>query len=532
MHKSKKHIFLIGPSGVGKTTVGELVARKLGFKFLDLDAEISSRISMSISDFFSDKGEAAFRVIEKEVLEDISKSEEPTVIATGAGSVLDALNIATMKSKGTVILLNAQVKDILSRIENDLNNARPLLKTDLEKNISNQYRTRIDVYNIAQDISIGTSNREVDAVVDAVVRQYERANGATSDIGSQIIVGEHLIADIAALAKTYSSALVITQENIPFRDFFQSEFEKAGVKYNEIIVADGEEAKSFSSYESVLNQIAGFKANRSSCVIALGGGVVGDLTGFVGSTYMRGIDVIQVPTTLLAQVDSSIGGKCGINISAGKNMIGTITQPKVIFSDIGYIKSLPDADYISGLGEVAKYALLGNLTVRELIEEQSDQILARDVEVLGALIRSCMNHKVHIVSRDPFERNGMRATLNLGHTLAHVIEKVTDFKFAHGQAVAIGIRYICDLSLELETISREQYDDHLAILDLLGLGNSIPNEMRDTPANELVDLMYSDKKSDGTLNLVLFKSEGGVELVADVDREIAAKVLDSFKSRQ
>lgn len=116
--------------------------------------------------------------------------------------------------------------------------------------------------------------------------------------------------------------------------------------------------------------------------------------------------------------------------------------------------------------------------------------------------------------------------------MAHVIEKVTDFKFAHGQAVAIGIRYICDLSLELETISREQYDDHLAILDLLGLGNSIPNEMRDTPANELVDLMYSDKKSDGTLNLVLFKSEGGVELVPDVDREIAAKVLDSFKSRQ
>lgn len=139
-----------------------------------------------------------------------------------------------------------------------------------------------------------------------------------------------------------------------------------------------------------------------------------------------------------------------------------------------------------------------------------------------------MNHKVHIVSRDPFERNGMRATLNLGHTLAHVVEKITDFKFDHGQAVAIGIRFICDLSLELGRITKVQRDDYLSLLSMLNLGNKLPNELIEADAKTLVEMMYGDKKSDGALNLVLFKAEGGAELVNDLDAAVIIKVLEKF----
>lgn len=263
MANEKKHIFIIGPSGVGKTTIGGKVAEKLGYKFVDLDLVISNKIGMSITDYFSEQGEAAFRIVETQSLRELCATEEPIVISTGAGTVLDASNITAMKSNGTVILLNAQVKDIINRVQNDDVNLRPLLVVDIEKNIRKQYESRIDIYNLAGDISIGTSNRDIDSVVDAVIRQYERFTGSNSDIGSQIVVGEHLINEIVNLAKSYSSTFIISQENIPFREELYKALKEQDITYVEIIVANGEQAKSFDSYESVLNKLAENKANRS-----------------------------------------------------------------------------------------------------------------------------------------------------------------------------------------------------------------------------------------------------------------------------
>ena len=528
MHNSKKHIFIIGPSGVGKTTVGEVIAKKLGMNFIDLDVAIESQAGCSITEYFQVNGEEKFRKIESEVLLSNANSAEPTVIVTGAGSILDVLNIITMKQNGVLIFLNAQVKDIISRVKNDETNLRPLLATDIEQSVKAQYEKRIDAYNLAQDITIGTSNRDIETVAESTIRQFERYNGTKIDIGSKIVVGEGLLGQVSEFVKSYSSAILITQENIPFQDVFDVALGINNINFQKIIVPDGEEAKSFEVYQSVLNEISNEGHNRSSCVIALGGGVVGDLAGFVGATFMRGIDVIQVPTTLLSQVDSSIGGKCGINLSTGKNMVGTITQPKIIFSDISFLQTLPDNDYISGLGEVVKYALLGNITVRENIEEYSELILERNIDVLTNIIKSCMNHKIHIVSRDPYERNGMRATLNLGHTLAHVIEKVTDYKFDHGQAVAIGIRYVCELSLVLGRISMEQRDQYVKMLDDLNLGLNMSEVVSATDPKTLVEMMYKDKKSDGQLNFVLFSDIGGAELVNDIDPEVATNVLKDF----
>ena len=172
---NKNHIFIIGPSGVGKTTVGELVAKKLNYKFVDLDVEISNRLKKSISEYFLKNGESQFRIIEREVLLELAAIEDQSVIVTGAGSVLNALNIDTMKSSGTIVFLNAQIKDIVSRVRNDgNNNHRPLLNGDLESNVTKQFKERLGVYEIAQDISIGTSNRDIEAVSNAIIRQFER----------------------------------------------------------------------------------------------------------------------------------------------------------------------------------------------------------------------------------------------------------------------------------------------------------------------------------------------------------------------
>ena len=251
---NKNHIFIIGPSGVGKTTVGELVAKKLNYKFVDLDVEISNRLKKSISEYFLKNGESQFRIIEREVLLELAAIEDQSVIVT-------------------------QIKDIVSRVRNDgNNNHRPLLNGDLESNVTKQFKERLGIYEIAQDISIGTSNRDIEAVSNAIIRQFERFSGEKSDIGSKIVVGEYLASDIAEIVSRYSSTFIITQENIPLRVSLYNTLKENDIIFHEIIVPDGEEAKSFNTYESVLNKMAELKANRSSCILALGGANANDFT--------------------------------------------------------------------------------------------------------------------------------------------------------------------------------------------------------------------------------------------------------------
>lgn len=528
MSNAKRHIFLIGPSGVGKTSVAKIVAKLSNLDAVDLDDAIEQRIGMSIHEYFEQFGEAEFRERERETVRALAIEAEPHVYATGGGTVLDTRNIIDMRNNGNVVYLNAFEADIVERIKADSENARPLLQGDLEEKVREQFLARRECYELAADITIATSRRDIDAVADAVIRQCNRLSGSGTELLSSVVVGDDILGKIGVYVTGYPEVVLISQESIPrqFRESVQASFENLEVRVIPILVPEGEEAKTLSSYEKVLSEMSANVVKRSACVVALGGGVVGDLAGFVASTYHRGIDVIQVPTTLLAQVDSSIGGKCGINLDSGKNLVGSFHQPKTIVADTSVLATLPDSDFLSGLGEVAKYALLGNTSVAEAIEKNSKKMLERDPTVLVPVIRSCMNHKLQVVARDPFERNGIRATLNLGHTLAHAIEKETGFSIAHGVAVSIGLHFAAQLSCDLGRIPESQRDSAFELLASLGLEGSIPDQCKN--AERLVDLMYSDKKSDGGLSMILLNLGGGAELVHDVDRKAVLSTLNTF----
>lgn len=528
MSNEKRHIFLIGPSGVGKTTVAKAVGKLSDLQAVDLDDVIEHNAGMSVREIFEKHGEPAFREQEREAVRALSITSEPHVYATGGATVLDSRNIIDMRNNGYVVYLSALEPDIVERVSSDKSNHRPKLDGDLEEKVHEQFLARRECYELAADITIATSRRDVETVAEAVIRQCNRLSGQAPDVSSQIVVGTDLFPKISEYVSGYQSVVLISQDSIPsdYRKSIQESLENDGIKVVPVIVPEGEEAKTFTSFEKVISQMAEQRVTRFSCVMAIGGGVVGDLSGYVAASYHRGIDVIQVPTTLLAQVDSSIGGKCGINLSSGKNLVGAFHQPKVIIVDTGSLNTLPKRDFLSGLGEVAKYALLGNTSVADAIKDSSTELLDRNPDVLVPVIRSCMNHKLHVVARDPYERNGIRATLNLGHTLAHAIETKTNYTIAHGAAVAIGLRFVSELSCAMGRIPASQRDDSLALLDALGLQSSMPEECRN--AEELVDLMYSDKKSDGGLTMILMNIGGGAEQVHDVDRETVQSVLEKF----
>jgi shikimate kinase/3-dehydroquinate synthase len=528
MNQKQRHIFLVGPSGVGKTTVGREVASALNTEFRDLDEVISRTIGKTISDYFAEFGEAKFREVEREVLNDLAKETEPLVVATGGGTVIDTRNIVAMKQNGHVVYLSALEKDIIARVKADKENVRPLLSEDIDSKIHEQLENRRESYELAADITVATSRRDVETVTEAVVRQTSRLNGTNSDLSSSIIVGEDILPTLGQYLKNYRRIVLITQESIPkvYENTISTSLMESNIDVLRIAVPEGEEAKTFKTYINVVEQMLAALIPRSACVVALGGGVVGDLAGFVAATYHRGIDIVHIPTTLLAQVDSSIGGKCGINHEVGKNLVGAFHQPKLIFADVKVLDSLPENDFSSGLGEVVKYALLGNETVAVMLENQSDQILKRDPEVLVPLIKACMNHKLNVVSRDPLEKNGLRATLNLGHTLAHSIESHTKYELEHGKAVALGLRFCIQLSFELGRIPQSQKDEAIKLIDSLDLLNEMPKECRN--AKSLVDKMYADKKSSGGLAFVLMSVGGGSELVHDVDESTVLKALSDF----
>lgn len=317
------------------------------------------------------------------------------------------------------------------------------------------------------------------------------------------------------LESKYDKILIITDKNV-YNHQFKSLI--SNLNHNDIevfIIKNGEESKSLYVYEQIIKFCIKVNITRKSLVVAFGGGVVGDLAGFVASTYMRGIDLIQVPTTLLSQVDSSVGGKTGINIGNIKNIIGTFYQPKLTYINVNSLKTLKSEDYLGGLGEALKYAYIYDYNFLKYIKDNSNKILEKDEKVLFNIIKKCTDIKWDIVSQDEKE-GGLRKILNLGHTFGHGIEKICNL--SHGVAVNIGTNMAFIIALDKGFIDYDYYKEFIDISNILNL----PTTFKIENSKEILTIMKSDKKNSfRNINLVIPIGRGKVKVIDDIaDDEI------------
>ena len=301
----------------------------------------------------------------------------------------------------------------------------------------------------------------------------------------------------------------------------------AGVPTLSIDVASGEASKAVSEAARIWGVLAEEAVDRQTHVVAVGGGVVGDLAGFVAATYVRGLAVWQVPTTLVAQVDSAIGGKTGINLPSGKNLVGCFWQPRGVVSDIETLATLPKREFLSGLAEVVKYGVIRDDAFFTWLEDQQPAITAAEPQALHHIILTSSRHKAEVVSADEHETSGLRAILNYGHTFAHAFENATGYgHFLHGEAVSLGMVAAARLACRLGRIDREFVDRQDRLLAGLGLPIDVARVTRDLSASDLLAIMHRDKKAvAGRLRFVLPTRLGHVELVNGIDPADVTAVL-------
>ena len=299
-----------------------------------------------------------------------------------------------------------------------------------------------------------------------------------------------------------------------------------GFNVQSVILPDGEEFKTLETLNKVFDALLEAKFDRTSTLIALGGGVIGDITGFAAASYQRGVGFIQVPTTLLSQVDASVGGKTGINHELGKNMIGAFYQPKAVIIDVNTLDTLSNQEFSAGMAEVIKYGLLGNADFLSMLEANIESIMARKKDLIIEVIFNCCQDKARIVELDEFEK-GKRALLNLGHTFGHGIENAFGYgNYLHGEAVSIGMVMAAKLSKDEGNLSHEETLRVESILSKADLPISI-NKTIDSET--LITAMSLDKKSiDGKIRLVLLKSLGDSYLTDSYSNENFMKVVNSF----
>ena len=290
-----------------------------------------------------------------------------------------------------------------------------------------------------------------------------------------------------------------------------------------VILADGEAHKTLDSAARVFAALAELRASRDACVVALGGGVIGDLAGFAAACWMRSIACVQMPTTLLAMVDSSVGGKTAVDLPQGKNLVGAFHQPRAVIADTDTLATLPERELRSGFAEVVKYGALGDAAFFDWLESRADDLLARDPQALASAIARCCAQKAAIVARDETEQ-GERALLNFGHTFGHALETATGYgSLLHGEAVAIGMCLAARLSARLERAPAADAQRLAGLMRRFGLPTAIPAGI---DAQRLLDLMRLDKKNvSGRLRLVLWRGIGQAEIVSDVDENAVRDVL-------
>lgn len=521
-------IVLIGFMGAGKTSVGRELSRRLGYPFIDTDVLIEEQEGMPISLIFKEKGEDYFRRLEQSTVEEVSKRSN-VVIATGGGVIKNRRNVENLGRRGIIIWLKTIPEVILRRVMAE-GGKRPLLDVEEPlKEINRLLSERENLYRQA-DVTIDTSfitpGEAAEEIIEELCLDMQEVTVELNERSYRIVIGRKMLPKLGLRLKEFRPSRVAIISNNTVFPLYGETIVESMKRYNMnpdvFLLPDGEEYKDPVWAYYLHGKLLEARLDRESLLIALGGGVIGDITGFVASTYMRGIRYVQVPTTLLAQVDSSVGGKTGVNHPLGKNMIGTFHQPSLVFIDVDTLKTLSSREFRASIAEVIKYGVISDRRLFEYLKTEKEKIVSLGDSIINVIKRSC-EIKADIVSRDEREA-GLRAILNFGHTIGHAIETVTGYKrFLHGEAVAMGMCAAADLAVRSGIFQKDAAEELKGLVRMYGLPERIPE---DIPVSEIVEAMEVDKKARaGKLRFILPEDIGRVRIAGDVERELIKEVI-------
>ncbi|PSJ18209.1 3-dehydroquinate synthase [Nitrosomonas supralitoralis] len=530
------NVILVGMMGAGKTTIGKALSSFLGKTFIDSDHEIQERTGVKIPVIFEIEGEAGFRKRESEVLAELVEKKN-IILATGGGAVLNDENRQLLRRSGIVIYLRASVNDLYRRTRHDKN--RPLLQTqNLYARLNELYMQRDALYRESAHVIIDSGKQGVRFLVQKLINRLisidfntimQNNRGSTMQTitvdftpssekrSYPIHIGYGILQQVDLIVSCLPQKRVAVVSNTTIAPLYLNKLrialEERGVSSVPIILPDGEAHKNWETLNLIFDALLQNHCERNTAILALGGGVIGDLTGFAAATYLRGVPFIQIPTTLLAQVDSSVGGKTGINHPSGKNMIGAFYQPRMVLADSATLNTLPDRELRAGLAEIIKYGLIRDPAFFDWLEQNMHRLLARDSVTLNeAIQRSCEN-KAEIVAADEKEK-GIRALLNLGHTFGHAIENGMGYGvWLHGEAVAAGTVMAAELSRRMKLISDVDVQRIRKIL----LQAELPVVAPKMPLEKYMQLMTLDKKVEaGKSRFILLNRIGEAVMRADI----------------
>ncbi|NJL94648.1 MAG: 3-dehydroquinate synthase [Anaerolineae bacterium] len=515
--ESNLNLILTGFMGTGKTTIGKLVAERLGRRFLDMDQIIMIRTGRTVPELFRTVGEERFRALEAELCKEFSPPQG-IVIATGGGALVSEANYRTITSQGNVVVcLTASFEALLPRLV--ASRERPLAQNS--QAVAELYRRREQAYRKIR-IQLDTSNLEPTTIATAVIHLFDREverHGLSTQVHNpsgvyDILCARNLLPKMRYLLADYrldGRIVVVTDENVAplYGESLAASLPNASL----VTFPAGEVHKNLETINTLYAAFIEMGLDRSGVVIALGGGVVGDAAGYAAATYMRGVRLVQIPTSLLAMVDSSVGGKVGVDLPQGKNLVGAFKQPEMVLIDPNVLHTLDPVELRCGLAEVIKHGLIGDPGLLEHL----DDIAAGD----PTWLRRTIQVKVDIVERDPYE-HGERAHLNLGHTFAHAIEQVSGYAWRHGEAVGLGLVAATRLSEALCNFSGA------AQVESLVQAQGLPTRWRGFDPEALWQTMHTDKKwQSGQSRFVVLEAPGQPRIVRGVPRE---QVIDILKS--
>lgn len=532
-------ICLTGIMGSGKTTVGLALAQSLGWTFIDLDEAIEIQSGDSIPEIFQTQGEAEFRRLETLALRATTRIRN-AVIALGGGALENEKNrILLNPLDNRVLWLNTDPAVAAERVYDDAH--RPLIARyesveEVEQFLRKQLKSREPNYSTA-DFILDLTDEQPDKIVQEIlsklpidyVKTPDIAGSLSADSPYPVLVNEGGISQIGRVLERRGfsrRAALITDTNVEklYHQQVKTSLENTGFHISTCTIPAGEKHKRLSTLRRLYDELSEAGLDRKSPVVVLGGGVTGDLGGYFAASYLRGMPLIHLPTSILAQVDSSIGGKVGVNLPAGKNLVGAFYNPEAVLADVNTLATLPPREWYTGIGEVYKYWLIGKTELIDILKDGIDNIKNNIKDV----VRLSIEKKLEIV-REDYRESGIRRYLNFGHTLGHALEKVTGYEVVnHGEAVYWGMLSALCISRELDLLNSKDFNKSMEMLESAGF--SLPGFTIDS--KEMYEALFFDKKRiRDQIHWVLLNGIGNPVIRKGVPKKLVMKAMQ-FSAEQ